>query len=316
MQTEKFFQIMKDGTEIAVNRWIPDENQDVKGIVVLSHGMLEHALRYDRIGCLLAEKGFVFSAHDHRGHGKTAFKAVEKKTGTFGLLDNKDGFNKVVGDLEEIITEIKTDYPNKKIILLGHSFGSFVSQSFIERNSNLLNGCILCGSSGPININKLNIGKFIVSIISLFHKPTYKSKFIQNMAFGSYNKKIPEVITGFEWLSANKDNINMYMNDSWCGGTACIGFFRDLFNGLSLIHKSKAMKQISINLPIFIVAGADDPVGNYGKSLLNLVDIYKSNGIKSVSLKLYNGDRHEILNEKDGDNVLSDMIDWIASILD
>ena len=95
MQTEKFFQTMKDGTEIAVNRWIPDNEEDIKAAIVLSHGMLEHALRYDRIGSDFADKGFVFSGHDHRGHGRTAFNAEQKGTGEFALLSKSDGFDLV-----------------------------------------------------------------------------------------------------------------------------------------------------------------------------------------------------------------------------
>src|SRR5574344_594534 len=134
MKTEHFFQTMSDGTEIAVNRWIPDG--EIKGIVQLSHGMTEHSLRYDTFGKILAQEGFVFNAHDHRGHGKTAERAEEKGTGTFGYLADKNGFEKVVEDLHEVIEQAKKEYPGKRVMLIGHSFGSFVAQSFIEKYGN------------------------------------------------------------------------------------------------------------------------------------------------------------------------------------
>ena len=106
MQMENFFQTMNDGTEIAVNRWKPDNDEDIKAVIQLSHGMLEHSLRYDRLGSILAEQGYVLNAHDHRGHGRTAQNAEQKGVGMFGKLANKDGFNKVVSDLDEVILKV------------------------------------------------------------------------------------------------------------------------------------------------------------------------------------------------------------------
>ncbi len=309
MRTEKFFQTMRDGTEVAVNRWLPDEDSDVRAVVVLSHGMLEHSLRYDRAGSVFAENGYAFCGHDHRGHGRTAFNAEQKGTGGFGVLSKKDGFNTVRGDLEEIVSRVKSDFPGKKIILLAHSFGSFVAQSYIERNDNI-DGCVICGSAGPQKA-AVFAGLFLTGLISMFHRHDYKSNVLQEIAFGGYFKRIDEKKNGFEWISKSVMNQEMYMNDSWCGGTASIGFFRELFKGLSDIHRKSSMKKVPKDLPIFFVAGGDDPVGGYGKTLMALVDIYSRNGVKDVELKLYDSYRHEIMNEEISDEVLSDMMDFI-----
>lgn len=303
---------MSDGTEIAVNRWLPDEKESCKAVIVLSHGMLEHSLRYDRLGCLLSEASFVFSAHDHRGHGKTAFTAEQKGTGTFGHLAKKDGFETVYRDLCEIISRVKNDFPEKKIILLGHSFGSLIAQYYIEKNGSEIDGCILCGTSGPMN-GSARAGKMLVGLVSLFHRSDYKSNFVQRTVFGKYNSRIAETINGFEWLSASKANVDMYLNDSWCGGTASIGFFRDILNGLLKTHKKSAMAAIRKDLPVFLIAGQEDPVGGYGETVKELSEIYRKNGMNSVELKLYPNDRHEIFNEEDGDTVASDVIAWIDS---
>ena len=312
MQTEKFFQTMKDGTEISVNRWIPDEGKEIKAVIVLSHGMLEHALRYDRIGCELAEKGFVFNAHDHRGHGKTAFNAEQKGTGEFAVLAKKDGFDKVVGDLGEIIAKVKTDFPGKKVILFGHSFGSFVSQAFIERHGSELAGCVLCGSAGPQKAGVI-AGLTLTALMWPFHKYNYKSQTLQNIVYGGYFKRIKEKKNGFEWLSVSESNVDMYMNDSWCGGIASLEFFRDLFKGLNNIHNMKNIKKIPSELPVFLIAGGDDPVGSYGETLKKLVSIYKKNGVKYAELKLYEGYRHEILNEEISEQVLDDVLSFIET---
>ncbi|MDE5898123.1 MAG: lysophospholipase [Treponemataceae bacterium] len=301
---------MSDGAEVAVNRWIPDDKDGIKGVVQLSHGMLEHSLRYDRLGCILAEHGYVFSAHDHRGHGKTASNAQQKGTGMFGKLADKDGFSRVVSDVDEIIERLKGDYPGRKVVLLGHSFGSFISQAYIERHGEKLAGCILCGSAGPDN-GRVRLAKFITGVMRLFHRPEYKSRRLQNIVYSGYLKRIPDAKNEFAWVSANPVNVEMYMNDSWCGGVATISFYKDLMDGLLAIHKPAAMRRIPQSLPVFLIAGADDPVGGYGRTLEKLAGIYRKNGMHSVSLKLYAGDRHELFNEQDSDSVVEDVLRWI-----
>jgi len=303
---------MKDGTEIAVNRWIPDNEEDIKAVIVLSHGMLEHALRYDRIGSDFADKGFVFSGHDHRGHGRTAFNAEQKGTGEFALLSKNDGFNLVESDLEEIIGKVRADFPGKKVILLGHSFGSFVAQAFIERAGKSIDGCVLSGTSGPRR-SAVRGGLFVTSLMMLFHKKNYKSIALQKMAFKGYNDRFGEIKTGLEWLSKSESNIEMYMNDSWCGGVATLGFFRDIFKGLNDIHKKNNMKKIPSSLPILFVTGEEDPVGDYGKTIRALASDYKNNGVKVVDTKFYEGYRHEILNEEISERVMDDIVSWIGS---
>lgn len=313
MQTQKFFQKMKDGTEIAVNRWIPDDEENIKGVIQLSHGMQEHSLRYDRLGCILAEKGYVFNAHDHRGHGKTAQKAIEKGTGKFQLLDKKNGFNKVVSDLDEVIEKVKSDYAGKPVILLGHSFGSFVSQAFIERYGEKINGCCLCGSKGPDKTSAIG-GAFLAALLKFFGKAEKESPKLQNIAFGSYNDKFKDENDDLSWLSKSKANRDMYKLDSWCGGTATVAFFGDICHGLKLIHKKTAMKSIPSDLPVYIIYGEDDPVGNYGKSLEALEKIYKENGMSKVTRQSYPGDRHEILNEDDSEQVIENLLTWISTV--
>ena len=309
MQIEKFSQKMSDDTEIYVNRWIPENEENIKAVVVLSHGMLEHALRYDRIGSEFAEHGYVFSAHDHRGHGKTAYNAEAKGNGLFGKLADKNGFEKVTSDLGEIIEEVKQDYPGKKIILLGHSFGSFIAQNFIEEKGSEIDACILCGTSGPNS--QAGFGKFLMTLACLIHGKNYKSKFCQKLAFSGYNSHFKNEKDILAWLSKSEANRMMYKNDSWCGGIATVSFFRDLSTGLLKIHKNRNIKKIPKELPLFAIYGSQDPVGNYGKSIEKLLNIYRKNGIKNVSSKVYNDDRHEILNENDGEQVLSDIFNWI-----
>lgn len=312
MQMENFFQTMNDGTEIAVNRWKPDNDEDIKAVIQLSHGMLEHSLRYDRLGSILAEQGYVLNAHDHRGHGRTAQNAEQKGVGMFGKLADKNGFNKVVSDLDEVILKLKSDFPGKKIIILSHSFGSFVAQSYIENYGEKVNGCILCGSTGP-GTKRLAFGKFAIGFVKLFRGGNFRSKAIDKSFFKDCLKSVPNAQFPMEWVCKNPDTLMMYQNDSWCGGIPTLSFFGDIIYGLRNIHKTSNMKKIPQELPIFMIAGTEDPVGNYGESLKLLKNIYNQNGIKTVDLKLYDDCRHELFNEKNSDEVINDVVSWIQT---
>ena len=304
---------MSDGCEIFLNRWMPDSDREIKGIIQLHHGLAEHSMRYDRFGSVLAENGYVLNAYDLRGHGKTAEKQIENKTGMFGKLAEKDGFNRVVEDLHEILTAFKKDYPNKKTILIGHSFGSFVSQSFIEKYGSEIDGCILIGTAGPRRALSA-FGNFFATLVKLFRGPNSIVALLDKLSFGSYNDKVENPKSSNAWLSKNETNIKLYEMDKWCGFKLTTSFFCDLTYGLKQIHKPKNINKIPLNLPVYFLYGTDDPVGDYGKTINKLYDIYQKRGMDKVSLKAYEGDRHEILNEDDKETVDKDIIDWINTI--
>ena len=301
---------MSDGAVTVVHHWLPEE--DVKGIVLLSHGMAEHATRYERLASLLTAKGIALYAEDHRGHGETAKLAEENGTGKFGYLADKDGFFRVVDDIHEEALMLKKTYPGKKIILFGHSFGSFISQCFIEKYADSIDGVILCGTAGP---QKAMVGaaKIVGGIAAFFGGRKKPSKFIDKLAFGSYNAKINPVRTPFDWLSRDPAQVDKYIADPWCGFVCTGGFFCDMFAGLTYIHKDSSLKAIPQNLPVHFIDGTADPVGAYAVSVQNLHDIYKANGIKDLSIKLFPEARHELLNETNKEEVEADVLSWIES---
>lgn len=312
MQLKSFFQTMSDGNEIWVNRWIPDNENEIKGVIQLHHGLSEHSLRYDRLGNVLTELGFVLNAYDMRGHGKTAENAEAKGTGKFGKLADKDGFNRVVEDLHETIDNLKKEYEGKKIVLLGHSFGSFISQAYIEDYGKDIDGCILCGTSGPKGMI-VDFGKIIVNIAALFCGKDSVLKSLKQISFGSYNNRIKNPVSDLAWLSQNEDNIKIYEMDKWCGTELTTSFYKDMLTGLKRIHNKNNIKKIPQNLPVMFIYGTDDPVGNYGKSILKLAEIYTNDGLDSVTVKAYENDRHEIFNEADKETVEQDVINWVLT---
>ena len=314
MMMKSFMMKMDDGYELCINRWSPDSEEEIKGVIQLHHGLAEHSLRYDRFGSVLAEQGYVLNAYDMRGHGRSAENADKNGTGMFGKLADKNGFDRAVLDLKAVIDNLKQDYPGKKTILLGHSFGSFVSQGYIEEYGSTLDGCILCGTAGP-RPALVAAGYLATHLVTFFTGKNKCLPFLDNLAFGSYNEKVNPVRTKYDWLSKNELNVDMYIMDNWCGFPLTNSFFCSMMEGLSKIHKAGNMKKIPATLPIFFIYGGDDPVGSYGKTIKKLYSIYEANGVKKLDIKEYVGDRHEILNENDKEQVENDIIEWVSKTI-
>lgn len=309
MTTNSFYQTMSDGSEVHVMRWIPD--CEPKGVVQLCHGMSEHALRYDKMGSIFAERGWILCAHDQRGHGKTAQKAEAVGTGKFGYLADKNGFETVTHDLLEVILNLKADYPQKKCFLLGHSFGSCVSQNFIEQYGEEIDGAILCGTTGPRQ-PLMQVAKILFGLNALLLGKKHRSPMDGRLAFLGYNSRVPRPRKSeFSWLSKNEFNVQLYEADQWCGIVPTAEFFCEIAGGLYKIHTPKNMRNIPKNLPVYMTYGSDDPVGGYGKTIKKLIKAYKKNGMTDVSEKIWPGDRHEIFNELDGEAAINDALDWI-----
>jgi len=304
MQT--IYQTMSDGQAVALHQWLPKKKP--KAVIHIVHGMAEHALRYDGFAEDACARGFTVFASDHRGHGKTAGKLMLR-----GYLADKDGFQRVVEDQKEINEEIKKIYPDIPIIILGHSFGSFITQNYIENYGKTVRAAILVGSAGPNPMIK--IAGIAVGLNKLFSDKKKPSKFMDKLSFGAYNKAVESPKTNFDWLSRDENEVQKYIDDDFCGFTCTLGFYQDIINGLKQTHRPSEMSKIPVSLPILITSGDKDPVSDLGKSIKKLYDIYKANGIKDLSLKLYEGARHEILNETNKEEVKADIFEWIEKRL-
>ncbi len=313
MMMKSFTLKMDDGYELCLNRWQPDTEEEIKGVIQLHHGLAEHSLRYDRFGSVLAENGYVLNAYDMRGHGRTAEVAEKNGTGMFGKLADKKGFERAVADLKAVTDNLKNDFPGKKTIVMGHSFGSFVTQGYIEEHGNEIDACILCGTAGP-RPALVTVGSIATHIITFFAGKNNCVAMLDKLAFGSYNQRVKNPRTEFDWLSANPSNVDMYKMDNWCGIPLTASFFCSMMEGLTKIHKSANMKKIPTTLPVFFIWGSEDPVGSYGATIKNLIEIYKSNGMEKIDQKEYPGDRHEILNEDNKEEVENDIISWVSKL--
>ncbi len=294
---------MSDGNENFFHHWLPDNEIDF--VLVLSHGMTEYAFRYNDFGTFLAQNNIAMYAEDHRGHGKTAELAEQTGSGKFGYLADKDGFFRVVDDIKEEVERVKQLHPGKKVVLFGHSFGSFIAQCYIEKYGSTVDAAVICGSAGP----RLEVlfGRLLTSLAKKVSGARNVSRFVEKAVFSSgYNGN---------WLTRDVEIAQKTVKDPWCTFHCTTGFYADMLAGLCFIHSKKNMQKIPAGLPVFLIAGTDDPVGSYGKTVTKLFNIYQSNGMKSVAIKLYDGAKHELLNEINRDEVKADVLSWMKDAL-
>ncbi|ULQ60031.1 alpha/beta hydrolase [Brucepastera parasyntrophica] len=307
MSADLFYLTASDGEKIAIHSWEAVKNP--RAVIQISHGMAEFAMRYETFAFEANKSGFIVFAADHRGHGETA-GSLEK----LGYLADKDGFERVMEDQHELTLEINRRYQGLPVILFGHSFGSFISQMYIEHYGTLLKGCILSGTRGPAPV-EVFFGSIVSGIISFFGGKKKPSKLLDSIIFGNNNKKIDDPKSKSSWISRDDEEVEKYDASPWSGFIVTAGFFKDLMHGLSRIHRKKAIRNIPSDLPVFIFSGTDDPVGAYGKTVANLAEEYEKNNITNVKLTLYPGGRHEMLNEINREEVIRDILEWINEVL-
>jgi len=294
-----------DGQTIFYNEFLPEDPQ-VKFVVQIVHGMAEHSERYAEFAGFLVKNGAAVYASDHRGHGRNAVKDED-----YGVWVDKRIWCTVVDDIK-ILNDISAkNHPGVPVFILGHSMGSFLTRFFISSYSLGIKGAILTGSgSNPTTV--LHIGKFIASLQCFFGGVEKPSRLLDKMSFGSFNKGFKKP---FSWLSRDEKIVEDYIADPRCGGIFSCSFYRGFMSGLILINKVKKARGIRKDLPMIFMSGAEDPVGNHGKGVKKAVEFYKNIGIKSVECKLYEGARHEILNETNRKEVYQDVLDWINKIM-
>ncbi len=305
MKTEKFKSF--DNTVLQCYLW--DDVRTPKGVVLIAHGMAEHARRYDAFATYLNKNGYIVYADDHRAHGMTSTKQSEK--GVKGYHKG-DIYGDTVRD-EVAITEYLKEKYNLPVILLGHSYGSFIAQRYMELNHKA-SGIVLSGSAymkGMI----INAGALVSNIQYAVLGGEKEGKLLDKLSFGSYNNPFRKEKIPFAWLSRDREQVKKYILDEQCGNVMSIAFFKYFLNGLKAVYKEENLKDINKDVPVAIFSGACDPVGGKGKLVNKLGDHFKAQGVKKVSVKLYEDARHEIINETNRAEVWADILEAMDAMV-
>lgn len=303
-QIEKKIESKCDGLPLAMTTILP-ESATIKGIVQISHGMAEHKERYYPFMQFLADNGYISVIHDHRGHGDSVKK--EKDLGYF--YDKTATY--IVEDLHQITQETKKEYPDLPVYLFGHSMGSLVVRCYIKQYDNEIDKLVVCGSPSK-NIGA-GFGILLAKILEKFKGEKYRSKLMQKLTFSSYSKKFrKEKKEENCWISSERGNKKQYNQDKKCGYIFTLNGFKNLFRLVQKTYSKKEWERQNLNLPIFFIAGDEDPViGDLQKWMNSYEFLEKEIGYKNMYHKLYKGKRHELLNEDIKEKVYYDILDWI-----
>lgn len=298
MKKQEQFLAMQDGQNVFVRTFEPDQ---VRGHIHILHGMGEHSGRYTSFAEMLCARGFFVSLHDHRGHGYTA-------NGHYGYFADEHGFHKVVADVLEVLNHISKRI-EAPLTLFGHSMGSFIARRFIQLYSSQVDRCILCGTGATTTLH--SVGHKLALALVKAQGPQVESKIMDKLSFGSFNKAFKLPSTAFDWLSSDSKEVQKYMDDPMCGFIATNRFFADLTEGLLLINKKSELSRMRKDLPILFISGSDDPVGDTGQGVFKVANKMNDIGMENVTVYLFEGMRHEILNEKNKQHVYDVIIRWL-----
>ena len=295
-----------DGHRLAYNVWLPEKNVKAKAFVQILHGMAEHSDRYEEFAHYLNSRGFGVFASDHRGHGETA--SPEE----LGWFAEKDGWNRVCKDCFEFADYIASLYSVSTTFMFGHSMGSFLARTIMVEHPDLYSGVIICGTGADKGLLG-KIGKIICR--SQIKKSGAKAKAVRmnKLSFGSFNRAFEPANTDFDWLSSDSSEVEKYINDPKCGFICTNGFFMDLLSGMEYANSPVTVSRVPKDLPLLLISGEMDPVGDMGKGVKKVYRLYKNAGVADVTLKLLPGDRHEILNEINRVEVYDIIAEWILS---
>lgn len=299
MESLDFALQTEDGASLHVSGW---GVEGPKAIVQVLHGMAEHGARYARLAEAFARAGYTTYAHDHRGHGRSISEGSPP-----GHIADSDSWNRMAADAHAVNREIAGRHPGLPIIVFGHSMGSFLLQQLLYEHPDDMVAAALTGSNGrpPATVT---VGKLLARIERARLGRRSPSPIIQSLSFGAYNRAFAPARTDFDWLSRDPDEVDRYIADPLCGFAVSTQTWFDKLNALCRIANPDNVARVPKELPLYIFAGDQDPVGERGAGMRRLHGAYRRAGVRDVRLELYPGGRHEMLNETNRHEVMANLI--------
>ena len=344
MKKREFYYPSADGrTQIHAVEWRPDG--DPVCVLQLIHGMAEYADRYDPFARYLADRGILVTGNDHLGHGKSVGEnhpygyfchenapdvliedvhalRVRQQTGT-GCGEQTAGEGQRAESRQTASAEWteesrqtanagqpEQDRPQLPYLMLGHSMGSFILRNYLCRYGEGLAGAVIMGT-GMQPEKLLKISLRLVRILTALQGEKHKSGLVNALAFGAYNRRIFHPASTMDWLSRDSEEVAKYNADPLCGFTFTLNGFQTLFTLIDRLHDKRRLEEMPKQLPVRFIAGEMDPVGDYGRAVRQVYDSFLYVGMRDVSMKLYEDDRHELVNEADRETVWKELYEWI-----
>ena len=305
MIKNEFYYPSADGkTQIHAVEWKPET--EIKGVIQIAHGVTEYILRYENFAEFFTQKGFVVVGNDHLGHGQSI--APNGKPMYFGP---NGSWNFVVKDIDTCKQMTKKKYPNVPYMILGFSLGSFLVRTYlIDYAQEPLDGAIIMGT-GYIPNFKIAIAKMMANKEAKKVGEENTSPVIKSLTFETYNKLFKPNRTAFDWLCSNEEALDEYIKDPLRGENYSAGLFREMLTGMQYTAELKNIQKMNKKMPIFLLSGDKDPVGEFGKGVIKTHEIFKKAGIEDLEIKLYPNLRHDILHEKCKDTIYNDIYLWL-----
>lgn len=296
----------EDGHELYVHAWRP--TGEVRGVVQIVHGMAEHAGRYEALALALNAKGIAVYGNDHRGHGRSLAPSQ-----ILGHMADSRTFDRSVRDVAQLAVRLRADHPGKKLVLFGHSMGSFYVQKLLYTRPDIMDAAVLSATSGkPPAI--ATAGRGVARLERMRVGKDRPSALLTALSFGDFNKKFAPNRTDFDWLSHDEEEVDKYVADPFCGFPVSTQTWVDLLDATPTLSAPNNVGIIAKDLPIYIFAGTRDPVGEMGKGVDKLVRAYRDAGL-SFDVRMYEDGRHEMLHESNRDEVIADCVAWIDGAL-
>jgi alpha-beta hydrolase superfamily lysophospholipase len=299
-----------DGTSTCVgDLWLPAG--DPRGVVEVCHGMVEHLGCYGGLVRDLTAAGYAVVGTDVIGHGRSCPDHDLR-----GVYDHVHGADHMIEDLHVLRLGVADRLPGVPIVLLGHSMGSFVVRFYAGRHGEGLAGLVVLGTAWQDSAT-LAAGALLTDVIALFHGWGYRSRMVDGLGCGGYNKRFEGsgAKTGYEWLSRDESRPLAYAADPDCGWMFSISGYRCLFRLLSEAQDPARIAGVPHDLPVIILSGADDPVGARGDGPVRAFKALKAAGVEDVTLDLFDGARHELLGETCVDEVMEELLGWMSDVV-
>lgn len=305
MTREDFNYLSADGkTSIHAVEWRPEG--DPIAVLQIAHGVTEHILRYEELAAYFAERGFVVVGNDHLGHGTSIAEGAQPM-----YFGPPGSWEWVIKDMHECSRIIKEKYPNIPYIAIGSSLGSFAIRTWLINNPEAVDAAILAGTGQTAPVLLGFIKKVAVREGEKSGEEN-TTPLINKLTFENYNKGFAPNKTEFDWLCVSKTSLDEYLKDPLRGKAMSAGLFRELVDGMVFTAKKANQQQMNKEMPVLLISGAEDPVGDRGKGVERTLRSFEKAGMKDVDKKIYPGLRHDILHDEGREEIFEYLCQWIA----